>query len=206
LAELYEAAVALMLSALPGRLRLVGHSVREIANRLPDYLGGQVDGGRLDYKRHVDDLSRRWREAGVAFEEIRGDDTSSLGPDADAVVTIPVHVYRQIGRLILAHESASQRSEDKTVRLFTLVAPESGPHIESLRPAFKQWNDCRGWFQGIAHDPGPKGSAETRAKREAELKDQFDMFESVLASLVGSFYRNVSELDDILGEANQPSD
>jgi hypothetical protein len=195
----------MMANAMPGRLRLVAHSVREIANRLPDYLDGGSGSERLDYTDQVDDLARRCREAGISFDTI-GSEPQSAGPPVDALIPMPVQIHRQLGQLVLAHEVAAKRVDDKTVRLFTVIAPDSTRFISDLRPAFKKWNECRRWFTGVVHDPGPDGSPESRAEREAELPERFETFESLLASLVGSFYRTVSGLDDILAEANRPRD
>src|SRR5207253_9896324 len=65
LGELYEAALLLLYGLhMPGWPRLVGHAVREIANRLPGVLGGPRKAGQLQYKNRMDDIASGWRKAG----------------------------------------------------------------------------------------------------------------------------------------------
>src|SRR5439155_8130691 len=58
LAELYEGAVLMLQNRPPAHVRLISHSVREIRNRLPDYVSKVKSGGRLDYTGRIDNINR----------------------------------------------------------------------------------------------------------------------------------------------------
>ena len=51
LAELYEGAVLLLQNRPPAHVRLIAHSVREIRNRLPDYVSKVESGGPFELQR-----------------------------------------------------------------------------------------------------------------------------------------------------------
>ena len=60
LAELYEGSVLMLQHRSPGHVRLIAHSVREIRNRLPEYVSKVRSGGRLDDKGLIDNISKIW--------------------------------------------------------------------------------------------------------------------------------------------------
>jgi hypothetical protein len=60
LAEAYEAAIRLLQTpTFPARHHLIGHLIRDIANRLPDVLEGTTS-NRVDYHSHLDGIASNW--------------------------------------------------------------------------------------------------------------------------------------------------
>jgi hypothetical protein len=66
----------------PAHVRLIAHSVREIRNRLPDYVSKVESGGTLNYKGRVDDIIQVGRRAGLLPSDFiaRSDGERSLVP------------------------------------------------------------------------------------------------------------------------------
>lgn len=57
LAELYQGALFLLRTKPPGFTRLISHAVREIRNRLPDFVAGKKSSSRLEYRDELDQLA-----------------------------------------------------------------------------------------------------------------------------------------------------
>ena len=65
LAEVYAGAVTMAFDGdFPGRVVFVWHAIREIRNRLPDALAGEVASSSLEYKDLADAIQRCWIEDG----------------------------------------------------------------------------------------------------------------------------------------------
>ncbi len=119
LASAYEGAVRLLgVPGFPGRTHMISHVVRDICNRLPDFLGS-VERDRLHYDRELDALSEVW--------------PSSIGPSADDYVAgggeaggdshvqIPPAAAAAVSRLLARHRER-QSHREITRDLFSLVS------------------------------------------------------------------------------------
>lgn len=199
LAELYQGAVLLMYETpLPGKVRFISHSVREIRNRLPDVIAGPMQNRQLQYKNRLDEIARVWEGVGFSLDgtnlsvNTRGD--IEISPD----IEISRHLYRLIESLVKDHNETRVKPKDAAIRLFEGVAPENQPFRETLEPIVVQWINVTEWFMKKTHVSN-KVDADYD---EQEFRSQFELFEALLYALVGSFYSTLEELDEILEEAN----
>jgi hypothetical protein len=194
LAELYEGAVLMLQTRPPGHVRLVAHAVREIRNRLPDYVSKVESGGPLDYKSRIDGIVDVWRRAGLLPSDFA---TSGL-PTIDTTTPVPKTAATAVLKLLRDHESARAKPSQTARRLFTSAAPENLEALDALEPVIQHWLDVTQWFMKRAHDDR---RCDADCPRQ-DLEHQFMLFEKTLMAIVRQFYTTVDELDQILEDAN----
>lgn len=194
LAELYEAALLMLHQRSPGHVRLIAHSVREIRNRLPEYVSKVKSGGRLDYTGRIDEISKIWIRVGLLPSEL----TATELPPMETTEAVPREAAEPIRKLLRDHQLARAKPADTARRLFTSAAPENTEHIETLEPVVRHWIGVTDWFMRRAHDDG---RCDGECPRD-ELERQFALFEKTLMAIVRQFYTAVDQLDQILEDAN----
>jgi len=202
LAELYEGAVELLYRhPLPGRTRFVGHAVREIRNRLPDAISGSTRGSRLDYTKRLKTISAAWINAGLHEHNIPSGEEFHSPPSAEdprIPVEIPSEIHRLIDDLVADHLKIPETRAEAAGRFFEACAPENKTFREILRPVVRNWMTVTDWFMDLTHDSG-----ETDAVcDEQELRRKFELFESILGSLIRAFFASLDELDEILAASD----
>ena len=198
LSELYVAAVELAFApALPRRVRFVSHAVREIRNRLPDYVDGPVR-RRVDYEALATRIEGVWTTLGLnsTFDTDLHTEGPSRIPAPEIVV--PRELLRVVGNLIEKHREGSKRATGKSERLFRAVIPEAGQLSASSWPVVAKWKRITDWFEAETHEP----DRLTETVSDHELLQQFVEFESVLALLAQPFFEGLDDIDDLLEEAN----
>jgi hypothetical protein len=198
LAEFYEAAVRLMYGpAIPARVCLLSHTVRDIRNQLPHALSRSTAlRGRVEYANRLSSISRRWnRSAPTAVGTSGAATPTSLGPK----VELDRDLFLAFAQLIEEHEHGKHRKEHNAALLFESIAPENKRSADILRPAIYQWIEVTDWFEGRAHL-----SLHPLSTEEAELAKRFEIFEVALGQMarVESFYETTGDLDAILEQAN----
>ena len=193
LGELYEGALKIIYADnFPGKTRFVAHAVREIRNRLPDVIEG-TQSKRFDWKNRLDDLSRKWRNAGFGSDLF---ETKEIPKSPE--VPIPRNLFVRISDLINEHEAARERPYEAAERLYTIIDPKNEPLRDTLRPIIEQWLEVTGLFVRRAHDSG-KTDVDQNWK---ELKENLEHFEILLIAIIGKFFERLEEIDEILEEAN----
>lgn len=194
--ELYSGSLKMIYDSpkMPGRVRFISHAVRELRNRLPDYVSGTKSDGALQYKNELDELASLWHGtvAGSGGLAVTGDIPKS------ASVTIPADVYERINGLIQKHNRAREKPLDSARRLFETLLPENAAARVNLLPQLDQWLETTHWFTGQAHDNN---------KRDDDYKwddvlNRFELFETSLVSLIRGFFHTTESLDEILEDAN----
>ena len=105
LAELYEAAVAMLENRPPAHVRLIAHSVREIRNCLPEYISNVKSGGRLDYTGRIDSITKIW----MRLRLLPSDLTDTGLPPIDASVAVPREAVQPVLELLRDHDLARAR-------------------------------------------------------------------------------------------------
>lgn len=200
LGDLYEGAVELLYQGkLPGRIRLIAHAMREIWNRLPDYLTGERVGKRLDYVSRVDTIEKKWNE----HRQMNSTSASQSNPvsPSSQYIPIPLDLYNELDLLISDHGATRQRPLDAARRLYEGLDPQNTTKMgDALRPVLLQWVEITRWSVAHAHDSG-------QGKRDGdynwdEIRGKFELMELALRSIVGAFFVSVKELDEILAETN----
>ncbi len=209
LGDAYRAALLLMADdAFPMGVRLVAHLVRDITNRLPDYLDVPVAKGKAEYVNLLDDIAPLWdaemsEQASVAGRPGFVQEAGGT-PDVTETPTLKISagLWRKIDGLITEHSRsrATARQRLGAVIRSTDNAGRGGSNSH-LDPIVDHWKDLTHWFVKRAHIPGP---GKTPADFE-ECRIKFGMFESVLFSVLTPFYGAVQGLDEILEQANRPA-
>lgn len=194
LAELYAGAVAMLENRPPGHVRLIAHAVREIRNRLPEYVSGVKAGGRLNYIDRIDNIRAVWVRAGLVPNDL----LNSGVPSIDTTLAVPREAAKPLLELLRDHELSRTKPTDNARRLFVGAAPENAEVIDTLEPIVRHWIEVTDWFMKRAHD---NGRCDAECPRD-ELERQFMLFERTLMAIVRQFYTAVSELDEILEDAN----
>jgi hypothetical protein len=204
LAQLHEGCVAMLYlqqTPMPGWSRLVGHSVREIRNCLPDAVTGRRVRKQVQYVQRLNKIAEMWAQQGSSLppsqEKALGDAApSSRVPD---LVTLPRRLYDDIALLIREHEEGSERRSEGAYRLFEALIPESRGQREVLEPIVNQWLTITEWFMERTHD----ASRDDGHFDIQEFRIQFEHFESILGALIRDFFRTTDELDKILENTNR---
>lgn len=200
LGELYKGSLRLLYDdQLPGYTRFVAHAVREIRNRLPEYLAGFKGGKRLDYRLRIEQLKKKWTTLSPLKNDVAGTSQETAEPSDDSqTIPIPIDIVREIGELIDDHLAVSEKRKDAAKSLFKAASIAGIDQAFPLGPSVDMWLDVTDWFMNLVHDGGKVdediGLDQTRKK--------FNQFEGMINSLVGYFYSTTDTLDEILQEAN----
>lgn len=193
LGELYEGALEIIYAGnFPGKTRFVAHAVREIRNRLPDVIGG-TQSKRFDWKSRLDDLSKRWKNAGFESNLF---ETTEIPKSSE--IPISRNLFVKISDLVRDHEASRERPYEAAERLYIIIDPKNEPLRDTLLPIINQWLEVTGLFVTRAHDSG-KTDFDHNCE---ELKENFNRFETILIGIIGKFFERLEEIDAILEEAN----
>jgi len=195
LADAYEGAVRLLsMPGFPGRVHLVSHVVRDICNRLPDFLGS-IERVRIEYVQELDALDKLWPDSVGPSGADYGDSTSEVSEDSD--VRISQAAVVAVSLLLKKHRDR-QTNRDIEDNLFAFVAEATHHDRTSLEPIVTEFHNTANWFMKRTHLP----EEPVDLPEPAELVRKFEQFERITLSLVRSFFRTMDELDGILQQAN----
>jgi hypothetical protein len=199
LGELYVSALDMLyVSPLPGWSRFVSHAVREIRNRLPEIISGVRDTSNVQYVNRLDEIASVWDKQGLPLDGSLPTNITQFDNIPTDSIPIPRRIFKKISVLIKEHNDGRIKAVDSAKNLF--LGPDREPSVvsESLRPVIDQWLQITGWFVGKAHDSG-KTDSNVDFK---EFRRQFELFETTLGAILREFFATMSELDEILEEAN----
>jgi hypothetical protein len=198
LAQVYAGAVIMAFDPdFPGRVVFVWHAMREIRNRLPDAVAGEVASSSLEYGDLADDIQRCWIEDGWPTDgEIVPTDPSEPSASGPARYEVSRELLVAMGRLVGGHAAIADRNEANAQRLFDAVAGSAVPV-----PAYV----VRTWLRGgrRAHKLAHVQDKPVDPDDEAALESEFTAFETRLMAIVSRSYENMDNLDEILGSANR---
>jgi hypothetical protein len=181
--------------SFPGRVWLVAHAVREIRNRLPDAIAGELSGGRTEYSQLAQGVHDAWIDDGLPSDGsvpvLATADPDASGPERHE---ISISLLTSVGELVVGHLAASNRKRETALRLFEATT-------ESPIPPYvvESWLRSTNWSNAYAHVRNQPLSASD----EALLAEKFDRFETALAAIARRSYENMDELDEILDSANR---
>ncbi|MFH0984317.1 MAG: hypothetical protein V1882_02150 [Candidatus Omnitrophota bacterium] len=194
LGELYEAAlIILYFDNFPGRIRLVSHAVREIRNRLPDAISGQIISQQLDYKFRLDEIFSVWTSLEIPITPLRSSASPSTSPPG--IVQIPEIMFEKIQLLVNDHNETSEKKLDAARRLFEALAPENKKLQIEIKPMILQWLKVTEWFVDNAHEK----VEPSKENKDEEIFKRFELFEVTLNALISKqFFKTIKELDEIL--------
>jgi hypothetical protein len=198
LAQVYAGAVTMAFDPdFPGRVVFVWHAMREIRNRLPDAVAGEVDSSSLEYGDLAKSIRRCWIEDDLPNDgEIVPTDPSEPSARGPARYEISRELLVAVGRLVGGHAAIAVRNEANAQRLFDAVARSAVPV-----PAYV----VRTWRAGgrRAHKLAHVQKKPVDPDDEAALESEFAAFEATLMAIANRSYENMDDLDEILGSANR---
>ena len=197
LADPYRAAVELIANgSFPARIHLIGHIVRDICNRLPDFLGSARD--PLDYSKELKLIAEVWPASATTANTAY---SSGGEPFPDNMVLLPKQAVVAVDALLRKH-GTGQRNRDVVAKMFALAAEADEAGQEQLRPIVDEFFKTGEWFMHRTH----LTAKVTSAPDESELIRKFEQFELITLSLVRSFFTTADELDELIQEANSSAD
>lgn len=199
LSELYAGAVEMLYGDdIPGKTRFVAHAVREIGNRLPDYVVGEVvRRSRVDVGG-LDRLANLWEQANLPFDSpIIADTVLAEGSPPEFFPEVRVALHR-VAEMLRAHRESRETQPERAARLFVGIDPGSDDSRNSLRPAVEQWLDTPQYFMRFVH----VGSPATGEVEEREFTERFELFEATLDALLQGYFSGVEVLNEILEDTN----
>jgi hypothetical protein len=182
--------------SFPGRLHFISHAIRDIADRLPFVLDGELRSNRVQYENQLDKVLGIW-----PFD--RGAETFDGGArttDDPPTIAIPRQAYRELNVLIHEHAQRRERPDNFQLLFQSLMRHDAsnGVTSERLVAIFKKEVT---WFKKKAH----LASNAIPQIEDGELVRRFERFEKCLHGFVGQFFTAASPLDDILHETNKPT-
>ena len=201
LESVYRGAVRLLNDpTFPGRLHFICHAGRDIANRVPDLIGGTIDLQRVDLTRDLNELRDLWSRFSL---DQRGPAGLSKGNAAEPrslkeEMLMPVTVFKHVGMVLLHHAQAARNHRERATIMLEAIAPENKDRQEALYPIANQWVELTRWFASHTH-AGDKLDTVS----EVDLQNKFLTLENHIVTLIStSFYEPVDVLDEILEETN----
>jgi hypothetical protein len=220
LAGLYASAVFLLHHpAWPGRHYLLGHAVREIGQRLPDFLDPRRR-ARAEVEAALQAFVAAWSGAGLQITETEpaapptslqeGDDSALAAPSGPSIpesLAIPADVAQAASRLVGAHQQASTNNYRKAASIILASAiPDQMATAEEVSSGDARdatvllWTKTVDWFMDFTH----VSATRKVLPPEEELARRFDILENIIEAILAPWYEVLDDLDDALAAANTP--
>jgi hypothetical protein len=203
LVGLYEAAIRMLHDEhFSARKHLIAHCVREIANSLPSFFDGSIQ-GRVEYQGLVQGIVEPWTDAGlpIGAEAVPVPVSGTSGRGDPPTIMVPPPIVRQIGRLLEVHTAVHGRRQHNAAVLFRALSPDPDGDVHHLRPTINLWLRTCDWFQERVHYNRLSGDPDNDTL-EPEFIGHFEQFEGLLHSMVEPFLNIAKMLDEELDQAN----
>jgi hypothetical protein len=197
----------------------LGHAVREIGQRLPDFLDPRRR-ARAEVDAALQAFVAAWSGAGLPITETEpaapstslqeGDDSTSAlpsGPSNPESLIIPTDVVQAASKLVGAHQQGSTNNYRKAASIIlassvpdrTTTAEEANPG-DARDATVLLWTKTVDWFMDFTHV-----SATRRVlPPEEELEHRFDIVENIIEAILAPWYEVLDDLDEALAAANTP--
>ena len=188
-AETYKGALHLLNERSSGYITFVSHAGRDLMNILAKTVSG-VEGGRVDYQRHLDGLQNEWKMEWGA-EGLNKLDATENGH------LIPYDTCQKVKTLIEEHKEGRLRSSNADGLFFRtfLDYGESG----KIPPHFlREWRTAKAWFLGHAH----LRDKDFAADAPSQVERHFRALDSLLYVAASSEYERIKGINEILEETN----
>lgn len=200
LAPAYRAAIQILkISAMPARVHLVSHIVRDIYGKLPEILDGEyrrTNAGEL-YRSLVDKVEGHWGQSkGTA---LHGENRASTDVAAAAAVAVSVAAARSVDDLLERHRRLKEQPRSAVVLARAMYRRFAESGLEAPRRLVDQFERERVWFTKRAH----LVIEMEKVPSDDGLMEHFAAFERALYSLVGQYFTGKTEIDAILQQANR---
>jgi hypothetical protein len=202
LAELYQAAVKMLsMDEFPARQILVCHCVREIANRLPNFVAAVAVSERYDATKELGAVREQWYELGLNEHPILARDNIDL--EAMESIVVPISLFNLLNKTFSSYSQVQERNVDTAYRLFEKLSKDENRNRQVLMPLVLEWRKLVDWFVKKVHVRGNLAVRDTTS--DDEFRSQFQRFEGQLTGLASNFFEGVKTLDEILEDTNSPT-
>ena len=193
LAPVYLAGLRMAMDkAFPGRVCFVAHAMREIRNRLPDAIAGEIELGS-DYHDLAKKVHGQWKGTGVsAFKE--RSEPSAAGPDRYEVSGEFMKAVSALVEAYIGREGSKRRNAG---RLFEAIGEAAPPPF-----VVDYWLRTDEWVEEYMH----VGNKPHGSEAEEEVSAVFEKLERSLMILSRGSSRpheNLEVLDGLLESANR---
>lgn len=193
LAELFDGACSQILAKPSGWTRFAAHAIREIINRLPDFMG-VTDESRVDYHTHIFAIQRLLNEVGPPGASLQ----LAANLQSEVAVPVSVSILQKVVELVELEEARSQWIGSRDGQIVTAILNTVGYSGPPPSLAVNQWKKLRQWGPGRAH-----ASIRNDSDLSDEVEAKFREFVEVLFSLLNTAVPALDELDEILEAANR---
>ncbi len=195
LAPVYRAGLLMAMDEdFPGRVWFVAHAIREMRNRLPDALAGEIASTRTNYVDLAEEIRVRWIDEGLPVDGSSPLSQSALPSASGAGYEVSAELFAAVAELVAGHSGAKENNEQRARRLFEAVGGSSPPSY-----AIKAWLQGTRWANEFAH----VRNKPLRHETDAELTANFVAFEASLFAIANRSYENLEALDHLLDSANE---
>ncbi len=195
LAQMYEYAVDLVGSYSPESnsaefdLMRISHCVRELMNRLPDYLD---KGDSFCSNKLGSELEKRQELNNVLLTEC--DESTFFVKKGSVVAVIPANVAKTVEQYRKAVKAGNANSNNK-IFLATIGRIEDNP-------VYIPWKEAHNFFMGYVH----LSKTITKLPSQDKVSTEFLCFENSLSSRLGYFFDSKKMLKGILETTNTQAD
>jgi hypothetical protein len=197
----------------------LGHAVREIGQRLPDFLDPRRR-ARAEVEAALQAFVAAWSGAGLQITETEpaapptslqeGDDSALAAPSGPSIpesLAIPADVAQAASRLVGAHQQASTNNYRKAASIILASAiPDQMATAEEVSSGDARdatvllWTKTVDWFMDFTH----VSATRKVLPPEEELARRFDILENIIEAILAPWYEVLDDLDDALAAANTP--
>ena len=200
LADVYEGAVELSYGhRVPGWTRFVCHAMREIGNRLSETIVGPAARTKTDARHAVSTLAEAWLGAGYSADGVPpGHTVTGVRLPTNATIPVSLHIVQIAADIVRDHELGCDSRRNAADQLFRELTPEREHDRARLRFLADEWHKIMRWAVGRAH-VSSKGNNEPAPDL---CQERFEVFQTILGSLVCDFFTSAGEIDEILEAAN----
>jgi|GEM_PF-6221355 len=198
-AEAFKGAALLMHLKPPAYVRFVCHALRDITNGLPAVIA-KTERKQVQYHQLMDQILAQWTierlpRGPIAITNVALEQQVSGRFEE---VTISAALVEKFATLVNEHEQGRARGKENPLSFLETSIPEIAGRADLLEIPRAQWKALQADAQQDAHENGNGCSVED----EAACANLFARFESLLASIAGSYYLSLENIDAILEEAN----
>jgi hypothetical protein len=174
--------------------------MREIGNRLPELIVGPTARTKRDAEHSVSELVKAWTDEGYPKDGTLPGMLFERDADlpSDTTISVSHRVLRIISEMVRDYVVGCQSRRDSTDELFQALRPTREEDRARLRSLRDEWYEIKNWAVRKVH-VSSDGLNEADAD---ECQERFDVFETILGSLVWDFFTSAGEIDEILEAAN----
>lgn len=155
---------------------------------------------KTDADHSVSDLTEAWIEEGYPKDGTLPGNVFVGDPDVptDTTVSVSHRVLRITSAMVRDYVVGCDSRRESADVLFQALTPTGEADRAKLRSLADEWHKIMRWAVRGAH-VSKDGSSEVDSD---DCQERFDVFQTILGSLVWDFFTTAGEIDEILEDAN----